>query len=403
MFFSAIRFLFRKEFVFFLVFSGYFFACDPDPILVPDEQPGQDDTLSGESLPVDSLPVDGLPIDSLPVDSTAIDSLPVEPLPNDSLPVQPVDPQPDTTLLGNRTPVEVYGQLSVSGNKIVNQHGNSVQLRGMSFFWSQWIGKYYNYDCVKWLRDDWRCTVVRAAMAVESGGYLTNPDQELAKVKAVVDAAIDLGLYVIIDWHDHHAESHRTRAVEFFTEMARLYGNYPNVIYETFNEPLDVSWKNVLKPYHEAVIAGIRQYDPDNIVICGTRNWSQQVSEAAQNPLSDPNVAYALHYYASTHKQWLRNTAKVALDKGAALFVSEYGTTESSGTGYIDVNEAHTWWDFLDEHQVSWCNWSVADKNENSAALLSGASSKGGWTENRITTSGKLVRDELRLKNPSAE
>jgi endoglucanase len=273
-------------------------------------------------------------------------------------------------------------------------------LRGMSFFWSQWIGKYYNYDCVKWLRDDWRCTVVRAAMAVESGGYLTNPEIEKQKVIDVIEAAIDLGIYVIIDWHDHNAQNHRAEAVDFFAEMAQLYGNYPNIIYEPFNEPLDVSWKTVLKPYHEAVIAAIRQYDPDNIVICGTRTWSQQVGEAALSPLSDPNVCYTLHYYAATHKQWLRDNAKTALNKGVALWVSEYGTTESSGTGYIDVKESNLWWDFMDANQISWCNWSVADKSENSAALMPGASSKGGWSANMITTSGKMVRDELRAKNP---
>ena len=32
-------------------------------------------------------------------------------------------------------------------------------------------------------------------MAVESGGYLTNKETELKKVKTVVDAAIDVGIY----------------------------------------------------------------------------------------------------------------------------------------------------------------------------------------------------------------
>src|SRR5690606_716311 len=65
-----------------------------------------------------------------------------------------------------------HGQLRVEGNRLVNQEGKSLQLRGMSFFWSQWIGKYYTYETVKWLRDDWRCNAVRVAMAVEHEGYL---------------------------------------------------------------------------------------------------------------------------------------------------------------------------------------------------------------------------------------
>src|SRR5690606_15786452 len=96
----------------------------------------------------------------------------------------------------------------VEGNKIMDESGTPVQLRGMSFFWSQWIGKYYNREAVKWLKDDWRCTVVRAALSVEHGGYLENPEAEKAKIKTVVEAAIEEGLYVIIDWHDHEAEKH---------------------------------------------------------------------------------------------------------------------------------------------------------------------------------------------------
>ncbi len=91
------------------------------------------------------------------------------------------------TACNAQTPVEKFGKLKVVGNKIVDQQGNPVQLRGMSLFWSQWIGKYYNYETVKWLRDDWNCSVVRAAMAVDNGGYATNPEAEKYKVIAVVD------------------------------------------------------------------------------------------------------------------------------------------------------------------------------------------------------------------------
>lgn len=39
----------------------------------------------------------------------------------------------------------------------------------------------------------------------DGGGYPSNPQGELAKVEAVIKAAIDLGMYVIVDFHAHHA------------------------------------------------------------------------------------------------------------------------------------------------------------------------------------------------------
>jgi len=295
--------------------------------------------------------------------------------------------------------VEHHGQLQVKGNRIVDKNGNEVQLRGMSFFWSQWIGKYYTSQTVKWLKDDWHCNVVRVAMAVEEGGYLTNPELEKKKVMDVVDAAIVNGLYVIIDWHDHHAEKHTEESKLFFTEMAKKYGDKPNVIYETFNEPLQISWTDLIKPYHQAVVSAIREHDPDNLIICGTSTWSQDVDIAANDPLIGTNIAYTLHFYSGTHKQNLRDKAKAALNKGVALMVTEFGTTDATGDGNVNKEETLTWWKFLDDNKLSWCNWSVADKKESSAVLKPGASATGGWTDNQLTESGQFVRQQIREKN----
>ena len=296
--------------------------------------------------------------------------------------------------------VSVHGPLQVSGNKLLDQHQEPVQLRGMSLFWSQWMGQFYTPEVVRWLKQDWQCNIVRAAMAVERDGYLSNPDTEKQKVYTVIEAAIAEGIYVIIDWHSHHAEDQVEEAKRFFSEVAQRYGRYPNVIYEPYNEPLqDVSWSKVIKPYHQQVIAAIRAHDPDNLIVCGTRTWSQDVDEVIGNELDDSNVAYTLHYYAATHKQPLRDKAQKALDNGIPIFVTEFGVSEASGDDSIDAEEARAWWEFLDKHQISWCNWSVADKEELSAALKPGASGQGGWPPDQLTTSGTMVRNEIRAKN----
>ncbi len=296
--------------------------------------------------------------------------------------------------------VALHGRLRVQGNRIVDQQGKPFALHGMSLFWSQWMGGYFNPSAVRWLQSDWDCTVVRAAMGVGSGGYLENPDAEKRKVMAVVDAAIERGIYVIIDWHDHEAQRHLPQAQAFFAEMAARYGKYPNVIYETFNEPLqEASWSKEIKPYHEAVIQSIRAHDPDNLIVCGTRVWSQRVDEAAADPILAPNIAYSLHFYAASHKQWLRDTAQKALDGGIAIFVTEFGTTEASGNGPVDREETRKWFDWMAKNGISWCNWSIADKDETSAALKPGADKLGGWSDAMISESGALVRAEIQAQN----
>ena len=228
-------------------------------------------------------------------------------------------------------------------------------------------------------------------MGVEDpGGYLDNKPVNKDRVKTIVDAAIDVGIYVIIDWHSHHAEDHINEAVNFFQEMATLYGEYDNVIYELYNEPLDISWSNTIKPYALAVISAIRAIDPDNLIIVGTPEWSQRVDQAAADPITRySNIAYTLHFYTIYHQQWLRDRASAALESGIALFVTEWG---SIGYSLVDP-EANEWMTWCFTNKISHCNWAVNDKEEEWSILVPGASTTGGWSEEDLTDAGKLAKN----------
>jgi endoglucanase len=287
--------------------------------------------------------------------------------------------------------VALHGALHVSGNRVIDASGEPVQLRGMSLFWSQW-SNFYQANTVDQLANDWQATLVRAVLGVENGGYLMSQAANEAKIITVADRAIAQGIYVIIDWHDHHAQDHQAAAVDFFTRMARKYGNEPGVLFEIYNEPMQVGWP-AIKAYAETVIAAIRAAGAHNLVIVGTPNWSQDVDVAAADPITvDDDVAYTLHFYAATHKQWLRDKAQRALDAGLPLFVTEWGTCASNGDGMIDAAETQTWLDFLADNQISWANWALNDKAESSSALSVSAGTNGPWGGSALTASGMLVK-----------
>jgi endoglucanase len=285
--------------------------------------------------------------------------------------------------------------LSVSGNQ-VRAGGQPASFAGNSLFWSNtgWGGeRYYNANVVRWLKTDWKSTLVRAAMGVEdSGGYLQDRNGNLARVRAVIDAAIANDMYVIIDWHSHHAESYRNDAIAFFQDMARTYGNRNHVIYEIYNEPLQISWSGTIKPYAQAVVNAIRAIDPDNLIVVGTPTWSQDVDVAAADPVSGTNIAYTLHFYAGTHGQFLRDKAQTALNRGVALFVTEWGSVSANGDGAVATAETSAWMNFLKARGISHANWATNDKAEGASALVPGASTSGGWSASQLTPSGTLAK-----------
>lgn len=296
------------------------------------------------------------------------------------------------TGLGGPGIVGQHGALHVKGNRVVDSAGRSIQLRGMSLFWSQW-STFYGPSTVDQLVDDWHATLVRSVLGVENtGGYLQSPSDNESKVLAVVDRAIQRGIYVLIDWHDSTAQSHQSASIDFFKRMAAKYGSAPGVIFEIYNEPVNVDWPTV-KSYAEAVIGAIRGAGAKNLIIVGTPNWSQDVDIASGSPITDyTDVAYTLHFYAATHKQALRDKATKALGNGMALFVTEWGTCTSTGNGALDPGETSTWMSFLSQNSISWANWSLNDKAESCSALTPTAGTSGPWTGSKLTASGALVK-----------
>ena len=295
-------------------------------------------------------------------------------------------------------PVKRHGQLRVDGTRLVDHKGQPVVLRGMSFGWHNWWPRFYNAGTVKWLHDDWKCSVVRVAMGVEPDkGYIKDSAGSVADVRAVVDAAIKEGIYVIIDWHSHNIKLKEAKI--FFTQMASQYGKYPNVIYEIFNEPDYETWPEV-KAYSEDVIKTIRAIDPDNIILVGSPKWDQDIQLPADDPIKGySNLMYSMHFYAGTHKQWLRDRTDEAIKKGLPIFISESAGMEASGNGPLNNEEWKKWIDWMESKQLSWITWSVSDKDESCSVLKPSAASDGNWKEGDLKESGIKVREYLRSYN----
>ena len=296
-----------------------------------------------------------------------------------------------------KTVVEEHGKLSVNGPFLVNESGEKVELKGVSFGWHNWWPRFYNKNAVETLVNDWECKVVRAAMGVDPDrGYISDPKFSTECVTKVVDAAIENGIYVIIDWHSHTIRT--KEAIEFFREMAQKYKDYPNIIYEIFNEPERDSWSDV-KAYSEEVIKTIREIDKSNIILVGSPHWDQDVHVVADDPIVGyENIMYTLHFYAATHHQFLRDRGDYAISKGIPLFVSECAGMEATGNGPINYEEWQKWLDWMSEKSISWVAWSVSDKDETCSMLLPSASSEGNWGNSSLKEWGRVVRDELNMQ-----
>lgn len=298
-----------------------------------------------------------------------------------------------------QTVIETNGFLNVKNNQLVNQDGVPIALHGVSLGWHNWWPRFYNKGTIRWLIKDWKATVVRAAIGVEpQGAYKDKPDEALHLLYKVIDAAIDDGVYVIIDWHSHNILTEDAK--QFFKTVATKYKDYPNIIYEIFNEPEYDSWEDV-KAYSIELIETIRKIDSKNIILVGSPHWDQDIHIVADDPITGySNIMYTMHFYAATHKQELRDRAQYALEKGIPIFVSECAATQASGSDSFDMDEWNLWLQFLDKHQLSYVMWSVADKDELCSMVKDTNSPASNWTDEDLKFWGITVRDLLQQKAP---
>ena len=68
----------------------------------------------------------------------------------------------------------------------------------------------------------------------------------------------------------------------------------------------------------------------------------------------------------------------------------------ADGSGGVFLQQAEVWLDFLDARGISWCGWSLCDKNESSAALRPGAPPDGPWDQSHLSESGRFMFSRFR-------
>ncbi|WED41796.1 cellulase family glycosylhydrolase [Legionella cardiaca] len=310
------------------------------------------------------------------------------------------------TLTGNAgTPVAINGQLTVCGTQLCNEHGDAIQLKGMSTHGLQWYGQgiCVTSGSLDALRNNFKASVIRLSLYVQEGGYETDPSRFTNEVSTLIDEAFNRGIYVIVDWHilnPGDPNYNLTRAKKFFSDIATVHKNKNNILYEIANEPNGVNWATI-KSYSEQIIPVIRAIDPKAPILVGTRAWSSLgVSEGAtyqeivNNPVRFPNIMYTFHFYAASHRDEYLN----ALDNASRIlpiFVTEFGTQTYSGDGANDFAMSDRYMQLMASRKIGWTNWNYSDDFRSGAIWKTNTCSSGSWIDSNLKPAGVYIKNKI--------
>ncbi|NNU16287.1 glycoside hydrolase family 5 protein [Parvularcula sp. ZS-1/3] len=215
------------------------------------------------------------------------------------------------------------------------------------------------------------------------------------RVDALVEPALAMDLNVILNIHhfDEVMEEPRDYARKFlglWRQIATHYNDAPDSLwYETLNEPRDALEGELMRAYQDVAVKGIREIDPERIIILMGDNWSSIRSLETNMDAPDENIVFSFHYYDPfefTHQgaEWLgenmpkgkrgwgntdeRQALKRDADTAAAfaeatghrVFLGEIGVN-SAAKNRERVKYMGAVAEEMEKRDIAWCIWAYTN------------------------------------------
>ncbi len=301
------------------------------------------------------------------------------------------------------------GKLSVDGRDLVNQYGAKIQLYGLSTHGLQWFGIYANFDTIASIQENFGNNIIRFAFYTDENGYCDGSEskkkQMLEDLIEGVDAATQLGLYVIIDWHmvgaenpaDKNPLTYLEESKEFFSYISNYYRKQHNILYEIMNEPNgNTTWADC-KYYAEQVIPCIRA-NTDAVILVGNPLWTADLTSVMRDPLKGyTNIMYTYHFYAADHSSTLQ--VEKAYDEGFPVFISEFGFMDSDGDGNISETNGNRWKEVLDSRNISYVAWNISNSKGSASIFKNGSNDMVDVSDSNLKPWGIYLKNWYRNKS----
>lgn len=289
--------------------------------------------------------------------------------------------------------VNAYSQtkpwLHVEGNMIKDTAGSPVTLRGVSIMAPEYANRNPENpkspsEYIEWLADStrgWYSSIVRIPVC----GINQTPAIAYNFINPLVQQAINLGLYVIIDFHNvtnyGSGGTSQTTVMNFWNYFAPRYANSSNVLFEIYNEPVNPADWNQWKSFIQPVVNSIRTVAPKNIILMGSPQWSTFCNYAVSSPVSGENIVYVFHIYpnqGTPTKSFLDSKFGNAANS-IPIMITEFGWNQNPDySDNITYGKTSTWGipfrTYLDARlHIGWVNWlfdnywmpSIFDQNWN--------------------------------------
>ena len=250
-------------------------------------------------------------------------------------------------ILPTPTPVPMPW-LSTKGNKIVDDRGVEIVLRGANLSSLYWGFEDWHPLAIENLAREWGANVTR--IRVHEDRFLASPKAWFKKIeKEVINPAKKEGIYVIIHpWIGDNQPLPDARTAEMWRMIALRYKDDSTVLYDLLAEPREVSWLQTRQAYAD-LIKAVREVNSKSLIFVSGLSWGRRINEYADDPMPFSNIVYRSNPY--NHADQFEDLfGKTALTH--PVFLGEFGPSPD-----MDLADVEALLGYADRLGVGWTAW----------------------------------------------
>jgi hypothetical protein len=309
-----------------------------------------------------------------------------------------------SSVLSRTEIISKLSKLHIEGNKIVNENGSVVILRGLNYFDQAHCdrGNKMEADFIE-MAKEWYAKAVR--LPVHRPEFFQDPKRFMDRwLTPQINLCEHLGMYPIVDFHTRNKDD-LPYIYDFWEIIIDEYANRTGLICDLANEPEGIDWKT-WKNMAKNVTDLIRGKSPDTLIIVSGIDWGYDISYAIDDPVDRPNIVYGTHPYPikfewcgglnATDEQKIQEWGKKfgKTSEVHCVWVTEYGWENSMNRIFGATTEkyADLLLNYLEERQIGDLAWNFSPTGFYDPALLK------DWYYTP-SYSGEVVKAHLRKHN----
>lgn len=299
-------------------------------------------------------------------------------------------------------------KLMVLGNKIINEEGKEIILKGACLIDPALTLKRDNHFSLKDLKNIKEFGFNTIKIVIIPSMFESEKNYCKKFLDKIVIECKKLGLYCWIDWHAHgnpltgetrspeildenfmRYDARKKVAIKVWKTLAKRYGKEKHVIFEIFANPLGPKWDE-WKKVAEELVKIIRKFSKNIISVSGT-DFMRDLSGVLKNPLKEKNIIYSVAIYPNYE---VDKKVVAEVKKKYPVNVVECGFTEKTHDKVFEGSEkdyAIPLNKFLKENKIGFMAWVYHPFGLTSKASVL----INSWNPKDLSAWGRFVKEKM--------